>query len=230
MASSGTYNFNLANSDAVLSAFARIQIKRPEITQEHLANAATEANLLAVDFANRQPNLWTSELQTLTLVPGQATYTLPSRTIMILAAYLRLSDNQGQNDRLLFPISTYEYASYPNKQEQGTPSVFWFNRQIAPQLTLWLVPDSNTVYTLELQCVRQIQDINLPAGETPDLPYRFLDAYVAGLAHRLSRAHAPQLEAVRKVDFQEAWAVAATQDVENVGLYITPDTSGWQVP
>jgi hypothetical protein len=54
------------------------------------------------------------------------------------------------------------------------------------------------------------------------MPYRWLDAFVAGLAHRLARAYKPALEQIRKADADEAWGIAANQDVENLPIYITP--------
>lgn len=227
MTSSGTYAFNPAISDVVLSAYSRIQIRRTALLAEHLQDAAKEANYLLVEFGNKQPNLWSSELQSVALVQGTDTYTLPSRTIMVLAAYIRTGIGTSQNDRLIFPVSTYEYASYPNKTQQGFPSVFWFNRQIIPQITLWTVPDATNTYTLELQTVSQIQDANLPAGETPNLPYRFFDAFVAGLAYRLARIWKPEMEAQRKADAAEAWSIAALQDVEDVALTIAPGMDGY---
>jgi len=227
MTSSGTYSFNPALSDVVLSAYSRIQIRRAELLAEHLTDAAREANYLLIEFNNKQPNLWRSELQTVPLIAGTATYTLPSRTVMILAAYIRTGSGISQNDRLIFPISTYEYASYPNKNTQSFPSVFWFDRQIIPQVTLWAVPDATLTYTLLLQTATQIQDANLPGGETADLPNRFLDAFVAGLAYRLARIWKPELEAARKTDAVEAWGVAATQDVEDVQMTIAPGIGGY---
>jgi hypothetical protein len=222
MTSSGTYAFNPPISDVVLSAYSRIQIRRAQLLAEHLTDAAREANYLLIEISNKQPNLWRSELQTISLVQGTATYALPSRTVMVLAAYIRTGSGASQNDRLIFPISTYEYASYPNKNAQGFSSVFWFDRQIIPQITLWTVPDESSTYTLLLQTATQIQDANLPAGETADLPNRFLDAFVAGLAYRLARIWKPELEAARKVDAAEAWGIAATQDVEDVAMTIAP--------
>jgi hypothetical protein len=105
--------------------------------------------------------------------------------------------------------------------------VFWLNRQIIPQITLWYVPDSTQTYTLNLQMVNQIDDANLANGENPQIPYRFYDLFVAGLAYRLSKIYRPELEQIRKADYQEAWAVAATQDVENVSLNIIPSLSGY---
>lgn len=225
MTSSGTYSFFSSNADTVMGAYSRLQIRRTEMVAEHLTDAAHQANLLMVEFANKQPNLWTSELQTIPLIAGTATYTLPARTIMVLICYLRTGTGVSQNDRVLWPQSTVEYGSIPNKNDQGFPSIFWFNRQITPQITFYLVPDQTGVYTAELQVVRQIQDINLASGETSDLPYRWLDAFEAGLAHRLARSYKPELEAIRKQDFNEAWTIAATQDVENVALNIVPSLS-----
>lgn len=227
MSSSGTYAFNPAISDVVLSAYSRIQIRRSQLVAEHLTDAAREANYLLIEFNNKQPNLWRSKLQTVALVQGTATYTLPSYTVMVLAAYIRTGSGTSQNDRLIFPVSTYEYASYPNKNTQSFPSVFWFDRQITPQITLWAVPDQSSTYTLLLQTATQIQDANLPAGETADLPNRFMDAFVAGLAYRLARIWKPELEQVRKADATEAWSIAATQDVEDVALTISPGIDGY---
>ncbi len=64
-----------------------------------------------------------------------------------------------------------------------------------------------------------MQDAAYAGGETPDVPYLWLDVLVAGLAHRLARIYAPSLEAQRKVDADEAWAVFATTDKEQVPLY-----------
>lgn len=227
MTSSGTYNFFASNADIVMGAYSRLQIRRPEMTAQHLTDAAHQANLLMVEFGNKQPNLWTSELQTVPLIGGTATYTLPARTIMILICYLRTSTGLTQNDRVLWPQSTIEYGSIPNKNEEGFPSIYWFNRQITPTITFYLVPDQSDVYTAEIQAVRQIQDISLPSGETADLPYRWLDAFEAGLAHRLARSYKPELEQLRKADYAEAWTIAATQDVENVALNINPSISGY---
>ena len=172
-------------------------------------------------FSNLQVNLWTVDLVSVPLVQGQATYNVDPSTIQILDAYISFTGST-ENDRLIFPVSRTEYASYPNKTAQGTPSVFWYDRLINPTITLWYVPDASSTYTLNYYRCVQVQDANLPAGETPDVPYRWLDCMVAELSYRLSRLWKPELEAVRKADAQEAWAVAATQDVENVELTIAP--------
>jgi hypothetical protein len=227
MASSGTYTFAPSNSDVVIGAYGRVQIRRAELQIAHLVDAAREANLLMVEWSNKQPNLWVSEEISAELLDGTATYALPASTIMVLSCVIRTGEDATQTDRIVMPVSQYEYASFPNKNAEGFPSVFWFNRQITPEMTFWAVPDADDTYTAVIQVVRQMQDINLASGETPDLPYRWLDAFEAGLAHRLARIYKPELEDRRKNDAMEAWAIAATQDVENVPLAIVPGLSGY---
>lgn len=227
MVTSGTYNYFASNADAVLAAYARINLRRSSLKIEHFKDAALEANMMLVEFANKQPNLWTSETRTIPLVAGTATYDMLPRDIMILAAYIRTGTGASQLDRILAPVSTTEYAAYTVKNQEGFPSVYWFNRQITPQITLWMVPDASDTYTLYLQVVQQIQDINLANGEQAEIPYRWLDVFIAGLAYRLARIYRPDLEQVRKAEYDEAWRVAGTQDVENVSLFISPGMSSY---
>src|ERR1700694_535329 len=116
MTSSGTYAYAPSNADMVLGAFGRLQIRPTELVTEHMQRAAQQANLLMVELNNRVPNLWTSDPQSITLVQGTATYTLPAYTIMVLIATLRTNSGIAtQNDTWLTPISTSDYMAYPNK-------------------------------------------------------------------------------------------------------------------
>jgi hypothetical protein len=224
---SGTTTFALSNGDAIIAAYARLQLRRTALLSEHYADAIKEANFLLSEIANKQPNLWTSEQTIVPLVPGTATYTLDAKNIMILSAFIRTTQGSDTNDRIISPISTTEYASYTNKSAQGFPTVYWFDRQIIPQITLWYVPDSTQTYNLYLQIVNQIDDAGIANGQNPQIPYRFYDLFVAGLAYRLAKIYKPELEQLRKADYMEAWQVAATQDVENVELYIRPSLNGY---
>jgi hypothetical protein len=219
--SSGTYSFQLSNASIAQQAFARLQIRRPALLAEHMVDAYTETNLMLSSISNLSPNLWTIELVSVPLIQGTATYSVDPSIIMILDAYISLVGSTT-SDRLIFPISRTEYSSYPNKQAQSAPTVFWFDRLINPTITLWEVPDQTNFYTLNYYACRQVQDANLPAGEVPNIPYRWVDYMVAGLAHRLARIYKPELEAARKVDADEAWKIAATQDIENTDLVIAP--------
>src|SRR5882762_3084165 len=222
---SGTYAFAPSLGEVVLNAFARIGVRRTEIEQTHLMDARMEANLLLARMSDQQPNLWTVDLQALPLLQGVATYTVPAETAMILDAYVRYGS--PPTDRSIYPISRSEYATYPDKTLQAFPTVFWYDRLISPTITLWQVPDGNGPYTLFYYRVRQIQDAEYLNGQNIEVPYLWLDAFTAGLAHRLSRIYAPTLEGQRKADADEAWGNAASQNVENVNIMISPGLSSY---
>lgn len=227
MSASGTYSFGPAASNLTLTAFGRIGIRRTEITAQHMADADNECNLVQVKLANKQPNLWTDELYTQVLTSDTATYTLNARLIAIQAAYLTTTSGGVSTDRLIFNYSTFEYSAIPDKTTTGPPTSYWYNRQITPTITFWPVPDDAATYTLNLRVCRQIQDVSLVSGATLDLPYRWLDCFVADLAHRLSRIYAPDKEMMRKADADEAWANAATEDTERVPIYFQQSFDGY---
>jgi hypothetical protein len=224
---SGNYNFNPATGDFVLNAFDRIQVRPTEIEQTQFQRAIMELNLALVRF-NVMPgqNLWTIELNSIPLVQGTATYSIPAETRMILSAFIRYSTNPTL-DRYLFPISRDEYAAISTKTTQGFPSQYWFDRLVSPTVTFYLVPDGSTSYDFFYYSARQIQDANVTNGQNLEIPYRFYDAITADLAHRLARIYRPELEAARKVDRDEAWAIAATDDTEWTPLYVTPGLGGY---
>ncbi len=224
---SGTYDYAPSGGEIIMAAYQRIQIRPTEVLQNQLQSAVMELNLVLAKLNNQQPNLWTVNLQTLPLVQSQATYSLPAETVMITNAFISTGSGIQTTDVLIWPLSQTEYAGISNKSAEGKPTTFWFNRLISPTITLYLTPDGNGPYTLNYYCVRLIQDATLPNGVNVEVPNLWLDAVVAGLAHRLARIYKPELEQIRKADADEAWAIAATQGVENVDLIITPGIGGY---
>lgn len=236
MTSSGTYNFAISNGEAVLAAYERIRVFPPSITQKHMSTARRELNLLLASHAgNKQVNLWKVDQVTTNLVSGTSTYAVDPSTVMILDAWITqpATSPTASNDLYITPVSRTEYASFSNKQSPGRPTSYWFDRLLSPTITLWPVPNQGG-YQLKYYRCFQIQDANLAGGETPDIPVLWMDWLVAGMAHRLSRPYGPPsvsealaLEKQRKQDADEAWIIAATQNVENVPLTMAPAISGY---
>lgn len=222
---SKTYDFNPSNNEIIAQAFNRIGIRRTEILTQHIQDAVMELNTLFSRLNNMGPNLWTVDLQSIPLVQGSATYSVPAETIQILDVFIRFGS--PATDRILYGLSRTEYASLSNKTTQGFPSQFWFDRLISPTITFYLTPDGNGPYVAYYYRYRQIQDSKIANGQVAEIPNRWIDAVVAGLAHRMARVYAPQLEQIRKMDADEAWQIAATQDVESVPLMIMPGLGGY---
>lgn len=225
---SGTYLFNPSNAEVITQAFSRIGVRRGEVLAQHLQDALMELNVLFSRMDNMGPNLWTVDLQTVALVQGTATYSVPSNTIQILDAYISINyGTSTQIDTYLYALSRTEYASLSEKQSQAKPSQYWYDRLISPTITMYPTPDGNGPYQLSYYRFRQIQDSVLSGAQQPEVPVRWLDALIAGLAHRMARIYAPQLEQIRKADADEAWNIAAAQDTENVPLNIIPGLGGY---
>ena len=218
MTTSGTYDFNPALGEIVLYAYMNIGIRPTAVLQEHMESARMATNMMLSRWANQGVNLWAVDLIDTNLVEGQATYSVDPNTVMILDAYT----TAGGPDRVIMPISRTEYASYPNKTQQGFPTSFWFNRLISPEVTLWPVPDGNSATILKYYSVRRIQDANLRNGQQVEIPYLWLEAFADGLAYRLARIWAPQMAVNLKMQADESYQIAAVQNVENTPVYISP--------
>src|SRR5512143_176601 len=222
---SKTFNFAPSGAEFVLAAFGRIQVRPAEITPTHMYAARMALNFILSEWSNSTPNLWEVDLQTMPLTQGIGTYAVPAPTVMILDLYL--TTGSPPIDRYLWPVSRTEYASYSNKTQQGTPTVYWYDRLISQNVTFYPFPDGNGPYTVKFYSVRQTQDADVSNGYNIEIPYRFYEAYCAGLAWKLSETYAPQLEDKMFIRYQRALTLAQTQDVENVGMTVMPGLGGY---
>jgi hypothetical protein len=228
MATSISYTFNPSLGELTLYAYNLIGVRNTAVLQEHMEAARMSSNMMLSRWANQGVNLWTVDLQEVPLVQGQATYNVPSNTVVMLDAYMVIDNGQSQPiDRIILPISRTEYASYPNKEQQGFTTTFWFDRLLAPTVTLWPVPDGTSAQYLKYYRVRQIQDSNLQNGEQVEIPYLWMEAFAYGLAQRLAAIWAPDRLALLKPLADEAYQIAAMQNIETAQQYISPQISGY---
>lgn len=227
MATSGTYTYNPSLGEMTLYAYNLIGVRNTAVLQEHMEAARMAANMMLSRWSNQGVNLWAVDLQTVSLSAGTTTYSVPSDTVMMLDAYIRIDDGVNDPiDRLILPISRTEYASYPNKEQQGFTTTYWFDRLLSPTVTLWPVPDGSAQY-LRYYRVRRIQDSNLQGGEQVEIPYLWLEAFAYGLAQRLATIWSPDKVPILKPMADEAYMIAAEQNVETAQQYISPQLSGY---
>jgi len=229
MAISGTYTFNPSLGEITLYAFNLCGIRGTAILQEHMESARMAANMMLGRWSSQGVNLWAVDLQTIPLVQGQATYSVLSSTVAMLDAYIVTTSSGVTTNRLILPISRTEYASYPNPNQQGFPTTYWFDRLLAPTVTLWPVPDGNET-SFNFYRVRQLSDANFTNGQQIEMPYYFQEAFAYGLAERLAMIWAPEKVQIIKPLADEAYSIAATQNVETANFYISPMVSGYWRP
>jgi hypothetical protein len=223
---SGTYDFQPSLGELTLYAFDMAGVRSTALTQRHMASAHMAANMVNARWSGTGVNLWAVDLQTLTLTPGVATYTVPANTVAILDCYGSQGQGTGERDRILLPVSRSEYASYPDKNAQGTPSVFWYDQLLAPTITFYRTPNG-TFSSVSYYRVRRLQDAVLVNGLSPELPFYFLEAYALALAQRLALVWNPALAAGLKTLADEAWTIATNQNTETASFYVAPQMGGY---
>ena len=140
-------------------------------------------------------------------------------TVDVLSAITR----RAGTDQQITAIGQAEYLHIPNKTTQGRASQFFFNRQITPTITIFQAPENSTDQLIYDRQIR-IQDIDA-ATETADIPFRFLNCLVAGLAYQIGLKRTPQLVPMLKAVYDENLFNVLLEDREKVSLSITPAAS-----
>ena len=226
MSTSGTYTFNPSLGELTVYAYQLIGVRPTALLQEHIDASRTATNMMFANWSNRGVNLWQVTSTTQALSQGTSQYSVAANTVVVLDAYVTVTSGGVSTDRIILPISRTEYASYPNKTQQGFPTVFWFDRLLSPTITLWPVPDGNEA-SLTYYSVLRIQDANMNGTEQVDIPPIWLEAFAYGLAYRLAMIWAPDKALPLKAVADEAYEIAAAQNVETAQQYISPQISGY---
>ena len=224
MATSGTQAFNLDLSEIVEEAFERCGAELR--TGYDLRTARRSLNLLFAEWANRGVNMWTIDQGSITLVPGTATYDLPSDTVDLMEHVIRTGSGNAstQADLNITRISVSTYATIPNKLTQARPIQVYIDRvSPIPNITVWPVPDSSQTYTFVYWRLRRIEDAGNGVN-TMDVPFRFLPCMIAGLAAYLSLKVPGGLERnqMLQAQYDSAWDLAAGEDREKAAVRFVP--------
>jgi hypothetical protein len=223
MTTSGTANFNLDISDIIEEAFER---NGQELrTGYELKTARRSLNLLTIELANRGINMWTIEQGSIPLVTGQATYDIPADTIDLLDMVIRTGTSQNQTDINISRISEPTYSTIPNKNALGRPIQVWIQRlRDNPKINVWPTPNEpGSQYTFVYWRLRRIQDVT-GSTQTLDVPFRFLNCMIAGLAYYLSMKLPvdPGRRAELKMDYEQQLDMAQSEDREKAPIRIVP--------
>jgi hypothetical protein len=234
-----TTDFNPTLNDYFEEAFERCGVEMR--TGYHFRTARRSLNLLMNEWANRGVNLWTIEQGSINMVQGQTTYDLPADTVDLLEHVIRTQANDvpNQTDLNITRISVSTYSTIPNKLAQGRPIQVWINRQSGqrsgsnsatpayPQINVWPAPDqgteANPYYVFYYWRLRRIYDAGNGVNVV-DIPFRFTNALVAGLAYMLAMKipGAEERVTVLKAQYDEAWDLASGEDREKAAERLVP--------
>ena len=218
MATSGTVAFRPNVEEIITEAYERCGIDIQTRTGDQAISARRSMNLLFSEFANRGINYWTVSQNTLTLVNGTTSYTLPVGTIDILDAVIR--DSSSNTDQIINRVTIQEYNQLPNKDTAGKPSQYMIDRQYTPVIYFWSVPNTST-YSLVYWAMNQLEDVTL-SNQDADIPYRWNDTICAGLASKLAMKYAPEKFQLLNEMYERSFNFAASSDNDGVSLRVQP--------
>lgn len=229
MTTSGTTNWNPDIAELCEEAYERAGL---ELRSGYdLKTARRSLNFLLTEWANKGLNLWTVRQGAITLVPGQATYDstdgLPADAIDYIEHLCRTTSAGQNTDISLNRISVSTYANIPTKSQQGRPYQIYVDRTVSePTITLWPVPDSSQNYTLVYWYMRREDDATNPVSQTIQVPFRFYNALVSGLAYHiaLKKPEAQDRISMLKDLYDEAFQLAADEDRDRASVRFTPFT------
>ena len=224
MALSGSKNFEPDVAEYIEEAFERCGLELR--TGYDLRTAKRSANLMLAEWANRGLNQWTIKEVDITMVKDTSTYNIDSTNatapIDVLDAYVRETINNETTDFPLNKISRAEYANLSVKTTSGKPNQVFVNKQTTPTITVWPVPDKNSTYTVRLNVLTRMDDVDR-AVDTVDMPFRFFPCFVAGLAYYISMKKAPERTGMLKQVYEEEFTRALSQDEPRTSLRIAPN-------
>jgi hypothetical protein len=229
---SGTYVFdkNFSIDEIIEEAYERIGLL-PNAGYD-LKSARRSLNIMFQEWANRGLHYWEVGNNSITLVDGQATYTMYRSTsdgtsdataIYGVDDILEASYRASNVDTPLTKINRSTYQGLSNKTSEGTPSQYFVQRFIDKvTITLYLTPGSTEAGNyLNFYYVKRIQDVGIYTNAV-DVPYRFVPCMCAGLAYYLAIKRAPQRTQELKLLYEDELQRALQEDGSSSSSYITP--------
>ena len=200
----------------------------------HMKTARRSLNIMFQEWSNRGLHYWEIANNNITLVNGQAVYTMfrstSDGTSDATAVYgvddiLEANYRNNNVDTPLTKINRSTYQGLSNKTSTGTPSQYFVQRFIDKiTITLYLTPGSSEAGKfLNYYYVKRIQDAGVYTNAT-DVPYRFVPCMVSGLAFYLCQKYQPQRCQEMKLYYEDELNRALTEDGSSSSSYITPKT------
>ena len=221
MAVSNSTDFELDVTEYIEEAFERCGLEVR--TGYDLKTAKRSLNLMLAEWANRGLNQWTIVQRTQTVTSGTTEYTLNADIIDILSVAVVRDNTYYPLER----ISRDAYLAIPNKTSSGRPTQFFLDRQITPNLKIWLSPENSTD-VLYYDALTRMDDADTYTN-TLDIPFRFYPCLAAGLAYYIAIKRAPDRIQLLKSVYEEEFDRAMAEDRDRSSTTISPELRCYRV-
>ena len=181
----GSFEF----SDVVDEAVARSGGQ--EATASDVLSVRRGLRLLTGRWLAQGFNTWRIETRNFTVNGTSPFIVLPENIDDVIQVNVT---SDGLSESAMRRISPVEYAQISTKQSQGQPSQYYLDRKEAPRLYLFPIGREMEPDTLTVWYVARPADFDRYGDTTDDVPGRWLEALVSGLALDLARKRPPYNE------------------------------------
>ena len=183
MTTTGSTAFNMDFTEIAEEAWERAG--REMRSGYDLRTARRSMNLMTIEWQNKGINMWTMEQGFINLVPGLATYALPTDTIDLLEQLIRTGANTAstQADLTITRISVSTYATIPNKLQQARPIQVWIQRlsgETNPTAAVLVGAITATDTTITLSTVVGLAGSGFIRLNSEDIYYTYITGNVIG--------------------------------------------------
>jgi hypothetical protein len=187
MSTTGTTLFNMDFTEIAEEAWERAG--REMRSGYDLRTARRSMNLMTIEWQNKGINMWTMEQGVINLIPGLATYALPTDTIDLLEHVIRTGQNTAstQADLTITRISVSTYATIPNKLQQARPIQVWIQRLSGETNPTTAVLDgaiTSTATTITLNTVVGLAGSGFIRLGSEDIYYTYVSGNTLGGVYR----------------------------------------------
>lgn len=208
-----------------------------ESTYSTIPNKYAQGRPIQV-WINRQSgetNATTALVSTQQVSTTDTTIYLDNVTQIGAAGFIKLDNEIISYSQLTqpSPSSTAGYISYCGRGQQNTiPAIHPIGTAVyvarPPNINIWPVPNQGSIgnpfYMFVYWRMRRIQDTGTGV-RTQDIPFRFLECMVAGLAYKMS-LKLPDMDpnriAMLKADYEQQFQLAADEDREKANSRYVP--------
>jgi hypothetical protein len=183
MTTTGSTAFNMDFTEIAEEAWERAG--REMRSGYDLRTARRSMNLMTIEWQNKGINMWTMEQGFINLVPGLATYALPTDTIDLLEQLIRTGANTAstQADLTITRISVSTYATIPNKLQQARPIQVWVQRlsgEVNPTSSLLVGTITAADTTITLDKVSDLAGSGFIRLDSEDIYYTYISGNTLG--------------------------------------------------
>lgn len=227
MATSGITTYTRTVQQVVDAAYRKTGIMAKGQTADgtELTEGIEALNLVIAELRGEGLNLWKLTNTTLTMVAGQAEYTLaqPNKLAKLYQAWLQ--DNSSQSKIPLNVVSIFNYNFFP-LGNNGTPvQIVYEPKNSSGKITLWPAPNATILSTKTLHLVGETEvEVATDAAQTIDFPTEWYNTVIYYTALSLAVENNVPLQDRSKLaeEAKMHLEMAKATNNENASLFFQP--------